>query len=1231
MKLSSREGFLAVALSLVIALAPLSIFQDGSIDRSQLSDYAGASETVPVMDNTSALVEDGLAQFDGNAWVSVNEGGGYTVLNLGDPVFFDDGSMYLGPGITTIGHSGNVLSRIDLPANITGLYLDSPYREDACMTEKMGDGATYLYCAMSSGLGSSTYSSRVEYLDFPGERVKVRGIDSVLFSWWDSSGTFQDAWTLNYSNPTDQWSVTYNHPGTGRFAITDNGLLLHVSDSETFGKERREIGGHMMECPAGLQYWSNGWRDVHTCDAIIEIGRDGVVDDVVYMSSADDHFSMCKLRHIDIGPYGTIELTTGESAGSISSPGQLDNCNLYDINGTAMNYSFPREGHLIMDDDLQPIWNHTYYPCRLGNGHTHKKYSLTDVDWTPNGVYYVAVKGAGSSPCDHHESYWWADPALMHHSQSGPNITVGLLESNQSVAWSKTWRVGLQGMSSLNPNSQPYQDVYRIGIRASVWGFTVLHADGGGVNGEFYWDEGEDAWNGYTVSDWSATFSHDGDILDVFEPSTASGGFPSGNCIDVFPTSGARMVMESSLEAIHIRCQSSNVQQTSSMATQIVTFTPDSDRDGYGFYSDAFPFEGSQFHDIDNDGYGDNPMGALPDACPSEPGNSTEDRYGCPDGDEDGWSDLFDEFPVDPSQWADTDSDGYGDQLNGTVGDSCPWTFGESNIDVFGCPDDDYDGWSNSNDSFPSDSSQWADTDSDGYGDQFNGFQGDGCPSQEGYSHIDAYGCPDYDGDGWSDYGDAFPNDASQYSDIDGDGYGDNPDGNGTDVFPNNPTQWTDTDGDGYGDNQFGLQGDSFPEDASQSSDRDGDGYGDNPDGSSPDEFPSNPMQWSDTDGDGYGDNQFGLQGDGCPDEWGTSTIGSYGCPDNDGDGFPNFADAFPDNGNYWLDSDRDGYPDCEADSQNPSLLINLGTLTCDYFPFDGTQWSDVDEDGWGDNPNGPLADDFPEDPTQWEDSDGDGLGENPEGNNPDPYLNDYDNDGYNDTVDILPQLYSPGDMDADGVPDEQDLFRDDPYEWSDNDGDGIGDNTDSDDDNDGYSDVVEDSEGTDRNDASSTPVEAYQLMVPGTTIGLDAWDLIGIFGGGPIFLWLLFGFVTRNRRTRGIEERMEFAKSRTELNEIAQRTEYLLMLRLLGTHQGIKLERVRAELDDILEASEGTPIESFDHTLMVERSTNQEARIIEPHMPPEAEVSESVRDDLMAEEEIPQVDDLVGLADDLE
>lgn len=47
-----------------------------------------------------------------------------------------------------------------------------------------------------------------------------------------------------------------------------------------------------------------------------------------------------------------------------------------------------------------------------------------------------------------------------------------------------------------------------------------------------------------------------------------------------------------------------------------------------------------------------------------------------------------------------------------------------------------------------------------------------------------------------------------------------------------------------------------------------------------------------------------------------------------------------------------------------------------------------------------------------------------------------------------------PPDTDLDGVPDHIDLFPDDPTEWSDTDGDGIGDNTDQDDDNDGIPDA---------------------------------------------------------------------------------------------------------------------------------------------------------------------------------
>ena len=56
------------------------------------------------------------------------------------------------------------------------------------------------------------------------------------------------------------------------------------------------------------------------------------------------------------------------------------------------------------------------------------------------------------------------------------------------------------------------------------------------------------------------------------------------------------------------------------------------------------------------------------DDCDTVPGTSTEDRQGCPDGDGDGWSDTGDLFPDEPSQHADQDQDGYGDNPNGVNG-----------------------------------------------------------------------------------------------------------------------------------------------------------------------------------------------------------------------------------------------------------------------------------------------------------------------------------------------------------------------------------------------------------------------------------------------------------------------------------------------------------------------------------------------------------------------------------
>lgn len=113
----------------------------------------------------------------------------------------------------------------------------------------------------------------------------------------------------------------------------------------------------------------------------------------------------------------------------------------------------------------------------------------------------------------------------------------------------------------------------------------------------------------------------------------------------------------------------------------------DVDNDGFkGNYSydaesdthtgDAFPFDATQWHDKDGDGFGDSqaPGANYSDACPDVWGNSTEKfRYGCLDSDGDGYSDLLgdDAFPENPTQWEDQDKDGWGDNQDGEDADLC--------------------------------------------------------------------------------------------------------------------------------------------------------------------------------------------------------------------------------------------------------------------------------------------------------------------------------------------------------------------------------------------------------------------------------------------------------------------------------------------------------------------------------------------------------------------------------
>jgi hypothetical protein len=87
--------------------------------------------------------------------------------------------------------------------------------------------------------------------------------------------------------------------------------------------------------------------------------------------------------------------------------------------------------------------------------------------------------------------------------------------------------------------------------------------------------------------------------------------------------------------------------------------------------------------------------------------------------------------------------------------------------------DSDGDGYNDTLDAFPNDTTEWVDSDGDGVGDNADAFP------------LDANETKDSDGDGIGDNADAFPLDPTEWLDTDGDGVGDN-----ADYFPDDPTRW---------------------------------------------------------------------------------------------------------------------------------------------------------------------------------------------------------------------------------------------------------------------------------------------------------------------------------------------------------------------------------------------------------------------------------------------------------
>jgi len=234
----------------------------------------------------------------------------------------------------------------------------------------------------------------------------------------------------------------------------------------------------------------------------------------------------------------------------------------------------------------------------------------------------------------------------------------------------------------------------------------------------------------------------------------------------------------------------SNEKFTSVYGNRIkITFHLDRDKDGTADNDDAFIDDPTQWNDTDGDGYGDNPDGNNPDQFPT-----FELEWNDTDGD--GHGDNGDVYPDDPSEWYDHDNDGVGDNADAFPFNSTEWS------------DTDGDGCGDNSDIYPDDPAEWKDSDNDDVGDNADAFP------------EDASEWEDSDGDGIGDNADAFPEDASEWEDSDGDGIGDN-----ADLFMNDANEWNDTDSDGHGDNS-----DAFPSDAFEWEDSDSDGVGDNSD-----------------------------------------------------------------------------------------------------------------------------------------------------------------------------------------------------------------------------------------------------------------------------------------------------------------------------------------------------------------------------------------------------------------
>ena len=407
--------------------------------------------------------------------------------------------------------------------------------------------------------------------------------------------------------------------------------------------------------------------------------------------------------------------------------------------------------------------------------------------------------------------------------------------------------------------------------------------------------------------------------------------------------------------------------------------------------------------------------------------------------------------------------------------------------------DDDFDGIVNNLDNCPSASnSDQLDTDSDTIGDIC-----DNCISVQNSNQLDTDGdgigdaCDlDDDGDGVPDLEDDFPTDSDEYKDSDGDGQGDNSD---TDIDNDgvlndsdncflifNPNQ-IDTDGDGIGDScDIDDDNDGFSDEAELTCGTDSLDATSLPLDSDSDGIPN--CIDTDDDNDGYSDssetdcNSDPLDASINPTDTDQDFTPDCLDLDDDNDGYQDDVDAFPLDVSEWLDLDADGIGNNSDLDDDGDGQLDKDELACGSDPLDVNNASAdldtdnlpdcLDEDDDNDGVND-TSDAFPLNPSEWTDTDRDGIGNNAD--------TDDDNDNYTDLdelacgsdpldkfnkptdqdIDLIPDCIDP-DRDGDGFLNANDSFPDNPKEWIDSDGDGLGNNFDVDDDNDNCLDNID-------------------------------------------------------------------------------------------------------------------------------------------------------------------------------